>query len=42
VLKNLPSELADYKGLTRNRQTAIDYLAKLDDGAPTSPGMWPD
>lgn len=42
VLKNLPSELADYKGLTRYRQTAIDYLAKLDDGAPTSPGIWPD
>lgn len=42
VLKNLPPELADYKGLTRYRQTAVDYLAQFDDGAPTSPGIAPE
>lgn len=42
VLKNLPPELADYKGLTRYRQTAVDYLAQYDDGSPTSPGIAPD
>lgn len=42
VLKNLPPELADYKGLTRYRQTAVDYLAQYDDGAPTSPGIAPE
>lgn len=42
VLKTLPPELAQYKGLTRYRDTAIDYLSRFDDGAPTTPGIWPD
>jgi dimethylamine monooxygenase subunit A len=42
VLRDLPPELIDYKGLTRWRPLAIDYLSKHDDGAPTSPGIWPD
>ena len=42
VLRDLPVELADYKGLTRYRPTTVDWLAKYDDGAPTSPGFFPD
>lgn len=42
VLKTLPQELVDYKGLGRYRDTAIDWLEKYDDGAPTSPGGGPD
>ena len=42
VLRDLPPELADYKGLTRYRQTTVDWLAKHDDGAPTSPGVGMD
>jgi dimethylamine monooxygenase subunit A len=42
VLRDLPPELADYKGLTRFRSTTVDWLSKFDDGAPTSPGIFPD
>ena len=42
VLRSLPPELVDYKGLTRYRQTTIDWLSKFDDGAPTGPGIFPD
>ena len=42
VLKTLPPELADYKGLTRYQQTTVDFLSRHDDGAPTSPGFSPD
>ncbi|WP_131113002.1 heme-dependent oxidative N-demethylase family protein [Lichenihabitans psoromatis] len=42
VLRDLPQDLVDYKGMTRWRPLAIDYLAAFDDGAPTSPGFWPD
>lgn len=42
VLETLPEELAGYKGLTRYRQTAIDWLKPHDDGQPTSPGIFPD
>ncbi len=42
VLKSLPPELVDYKGITRYQQTTLDWLAKYDDGAPTNPGVWPD
>ena len=42
VLRSLPPELVDYKGLTRYRQTTIDWLSKFDDGLPTSPGIFPD
>jgi hypothetical protein len=42
VLKTLPPELVDYKGMTRYRDTTIAWLAEHDDGAPTSPGGGPD
>jgi len=42
VLRDLPPELIDYKGLTRYRPTTIEWLSKFDDGAATSPGIYPD
>lgn len=42
VLRGLPPELADYKGLTRYRPTTIEWLSKHDDGQPTSPGIYPE
>ena len=42
VLKSLPPEIVDYKGLTRNRPIMLDWLAKYDDGTPTSAGIFPD
>lgn len=42
VIRDLPDELAEYKGFTVNRPLIIDYLAQFDDGKPTSPGIFPD
>ena len=42
VLRDLPPQLVDYKGLTRYRPTTIEWLAKFDDGQPTTPGIYPD
>ena len=42
VIRDLPPELVDYKGLSRYHQIAVAYLAKHDDGAPTSSGCQPD
>lgn len=42
VLRDLPTELADYKGLTRYRPTVVQYLAPFDDGGPTNPGTSPE
>jgi dimethylamine monooxygenase subunit A len=42
VLRTLPDELVGYKGLSRYRDTTIEWLSKYDDGAPTSPGGGPD
>jgi dimethylamine monooxygenase subunit A len=42
VLRDLPTELAEYKGLTRYRPTVVEWLSRRDDGAPTSPGFGPD
>jgi hypothetical protein len=42
VLRDLPSDLADYKGLTRWRPFAVEYLNAFDDGAPTTPGTAPE
>lgn len=42
VLRDLPEELATYKGFAVNRPMIVDYLAQFDDGAPTSPGIFPD
>ena len=42
VLRDLPPELVDYKGLTRYRPTTVEWLSKYDDGKPTSSGIFPD
>jgi hypothetical protein len=34
VLQSLPAEIADYKGLSRYRQTVIDFLEPYEDGQP--------
>ncbi len=39
VLKSLPPELIDYKGITRYHQTTVDWLSQYDDGAPTPQGF---
>ena len=40
VIRDLPDELAAYKGFLRNKPIMVDYLAQFDDGTPTSPGWW--
>lgn len=42
VLRDIPEELATYKGFAKNRALLVDWLAPFDDGVPTSPGIWPD
>ncbi len=42
VLRDLHPEIAEYKGTTRYREMAVDYLSQFDDGEPTSPGIGPD
>ena len=42
VVRDIPDELATYKGFIRNKPMLVDYLSQFDDGAPTSPGIWPD
>ena len=42
VLTSLPDELADYKGLTRFRQMAVDYFAPFDHGQETTKGGLPE
>ena len=42
VLKTLPPEIANYKGLTRYQDATIGWLEKFDDGAPTSAGCGPE
>lgn len=42
VIRDLPDELAEYKGFAVNRPLIIDYLSRYDDGAPTSPGIFAD
>ncbi|MFT8418852.1 MAG: hypothetical protein ABF636_08500 [Acetobacter sp.] len=42
MLRDLPPELATYKGLVRFLPTAVAYLAAYDDGAATSPGIGSD
>ena len=34
--------LAEYKGLTRYRDTVVGWLSRYDDGAATTPGMPPE
>jgi hypothetical protein len=42
VLKNLHPALIDYKGLSRYRDAAMQWLAPFDDGSPTTPGTAPE
>ena len=42
VLRDLHPALADYKGLSRHRATAVAYLGQFDDGGPTTPGTAPE
>lgn len=42
VLKTLHPALVDYKGLSRYRDTVVEWLAPYDDGTPTSPGTGPE
>jgi hypothetical protein len=42
VVRDLPVELATYKGFIDNRPMMLDYLSHYDDGLPTSPGVFPD
>ena len=39
VVRDIPDELATYKGFLRNKPLMLDYLAQFDDGTPTSPGF---
>lgn len=42
VLRDIPDELATYKGFIANKPLMLEYLSQFDDGAPTSDGIWPD
>lgn len=42
VLRDLPEELATYKGFIGNRPKIVEWLSQYDDGAPTSPGIFAD
>ena len=42
VLRDVRGELAEYKGLSRYRDTTVAWLSRYDDGAPTSLGFAPD
>ena len=42
VVRDLHPDLAAYKGFLRNRPAMVEWLARYDDGAPTSPGIWPE
>jgi dimethylamine monooxygenase subunit A len=42
VLKGLHPELVNYKGLTRYRDAVVGWLSTYEDGAPTTPGTWPE
>ncbi len=42
VIRDLPEELATYKGFIDNRPKIVEYLSKYDDGQDTSLGIWPE
>ena len=42
MLSVFPESGTRYKGLTRFRPSTVAWLANYDDGAPTSPGCFPD
>ena len=39
---DLDPALVDYKGLTRHRPTAVQYLSQFDDSSPTTLGTAPE
>ena len=42
VIRDLPEELATYKGFIDNRPMMLEFLSKYDDGLETSFGVWPE
>lgn len=42
VLRDIPDDLATYKGFFRNRNSLVQWLSQYDDGLPTSAGWMPD
>lgn len=42
VLASLPEPLVEYKGLTRYRSTAVEWLSQFDDGRDLPHGVEPD
>lgn len=42
VVRDIHPDLAAYKGFLRNRDLMAKWLSQYDDGAPTSPGWWPE
>jgi hypothetical protein len=42
VIRDLPEELATYKGFINNRPMMLDYLSAFDDGLLTGAGVFAD
>ena len=42
VVRDIHPDVAAYKGFLRNRDAMVEWLSPYDDGAPTSPGWWPE
>ena len=42
VVRDIHPDIAAYKGFLRNHPAMVEWLSHYDDGAPTSPGFWPD
>jgi hypothetical protein len=42
VLKTLPPQVIEYKGMPRTRPFLIEWLSKFDDGTPVAPGTHPE
>jgi hypothetical protein len=42
VLRDLPQDLAEYKGLVRYKPMVVEWLSRMDDGAPLEPGTHPE
>lgn len=42
VLRDLPQDLAEYKGLVRYKPAVVEWLSRLDDGVPVPPGTDPE
>jgi hypothetical protein len=42
VLRDLPQDLAEYKGLVRYKPTVVEWLSRFDDGTSLEPGTHPE